>query len=361
MSEAMQTLPHKFSSKITSTPARYLLEMTSPTSIPSHSHLASPTLLPRSLLPLPSPGQRQPPPHRIMFAFTTPTALSVSNFHPSPRRTTSPRRAHHATPRMSTYRYSPTVDEFFARDVTRQYIAKACPTGEPPLQCIEGNTFDAPYESRTLKRQAQLRYRQLPTAVKVHNMYETRREALIACHGCSHEEARVLNNPMMATAMIVGQAESTRACSRYIRAAGKDEDVMVRSVENVYMKAVNPGGVFSTACTDGQAKYEAYLSQVRGKAAEFRSRQYSKAAKAGAAYAARKRATARTHICVYEDGLYNKYPKMAGSMRPSFGYYAPFVSRPSDGTQARVGGIAKDPGYVFAVEKLGKMLSSAKN
>lgn len=35
---------------------------------------------------------------------------------------------------------------------------------------IEGNTFDAPYESRTLKRQSQLRYRQMPTSVKVHNM-----------------------------------------------------------------------------------------------------------------------------------------------------------------------------------------------
>lgn len=165
----------------------------------------------------------------------------------------------------------------------------------------------------------------------------------------------------MASAMLVGKAESDRACNRYIQSSGPVEDMMCRSVENNYMKAVNPSGVFSTACTDGQARYEAYLMAVRGKATEYRAGQYSPAAKAGAAYAARKRATARNHVCVYEDGLYNKYPRMAGSIRPSFGYYAPFVTSPTDGTQARVGGIAKDPGYVDAVDKLSKMLARAKN
>ena len=39
-------------------------------------------------------------------------------------------------------------------------------------------------------------------------------------------------------------------------------------------------------------------------------------------------AIARNHICVYEDGLYSKYPRMAGSIRPVFGYYYPFVTSP---------------------------------
>lgn len=299
----MQTLPHDFISRS-----------------PDISRTCSKAPAP----PSPSPRPASPQPTATMSAFAAPTSVTVSTFTRAPAAASCARRSPRAPApaRMSaTYPYSPKVDEFFARDVTRQYIAKACPTGVPPIQCIEGSTFDAPYEARTLKRQAQLRFRQLPTAVKVHNMYETRREALIACHGCSHEESRVLGNPMLAAAMVLGKAESDRACSRYMRPSGKAEEVMVKSVENYYMKAVNPGGVFSTACTDGQAKYEAYLSQVRGKAAQFRSGQYSKAAKAGAAYAARKRATARNHICLYEDGLYNRYPMMAGSIRPSFGYY----------------------------------------
>jgi len=227
---------------------------------------------------------------------------------------------------MMAVPYSPVVDEFFAKDVRSQYIAKACPTGVPPLQCIEGTTAAEPYELRTLKRQSQLRYRQLPVSVRLHNMYETRKNAVIACHGCAHEEERVLANPMLANSMLLGQAESNRACNRYIQSSGPVEDMMCRSVENIYMKAVNGSGVFTTACTDGQARYEAYLCQVRGKSTEFRAGQYSAAAKAGAAFAARKLAIARNHICVYEDGLYSKYPRLAGSMRPAFGYYSTFKS-----------------------------------
>lgn len=40
---------------------------------------------------------------------------------------------------------------------------------------------------------------------------------------------------------------------------------------------------------------------------------------------------------------------------------APVVSSPSDGKPTPVGGVAKDPGYVFAVDKLGRMLSATKN
>lgn len=227
---------------------------------------------------------------------------------------------------MSLYPYSPTVDEFFAKHVTKQYIAKACPTGESPLQCIEGNTFAAPYHSRTHKRQSQLRLRQLPTAVKLHNMYETRKHALLACHGRSHEEQRVLSNPMLAAAMTLAQAESQRACSRYIESSSIAEHAMVRAVQNRYSKAVNASGVFSTACTDAQARYEAYLAQTRGKAVEFRAKQYSPAMKAGARFAARRRAIARQHVCSYEDGLYSKFPKVASAMRPAFGYYSKFVN-----------------------------------
>lgn len=106
---------------------------------------------------------------------------------------------------------------------------------------------------------------------------------------------------------------------------------MCRSVENIYMKAVNGSGVFTTACTDGQAKYEAYLCQQRGQATEFRAKQYPAVAKEGAKFAARAQAIARNHICVYEDNLYAEYPRLAGSMRPSFGYYTPFVSSPRQG------------------------------
>jgi hypothetical protein len=227
--------------------------------------------------------------------------------------------------------YDAAVDEYFALSARRQYISKACPSGEIGIQCIEGNTKDAPYEARTLIRQSQLRLRQLPVSVQVHNMYENRRAAIVACHGCSHEELQVIRSPKLAASMLLGQAEADRACNRYITSSGPAESMMVRAVENNYMKAVNGGGTFSTACTDGQAKYEAYLAQCRGKASQFRAVQYSSGAQAGAKFAARKRAITMNHICLYEENLFNKFPRMAGSMRPAFGYYQPIVPSPRSG------------------------------
>lgn len=205
-----------------------------------------------------------------------------------------------------------------ASSVHRQYISLACPTGEPPLQCIEGATADQPYALRTLKRQSELRYFQQPTSVKVHNFYEMRQAALSATHGCSHEEARVLAYPKMAAAYVLGQAEANKACSRYFEATTPTEIAMKRSVDNLYMKAVNPGGVFATACTDGQTKYEAYLMQVRGKSTEFRAKQYSAAQKAAMRFASTKQAlTQKGHDCSYEETIFCKYPIVAASMRPS--------------------------------------------
>lgn len=244
------------------------------------------------------------------------------------------RSARPASVRMSAEvaGYSRSVDEYYAQSVRKQYIAKACPSGVPSLQCIEGNTYDAPYESRTLKRQSELRYRQLPVAVQLRNMYETRKSAIIAAHNCSHEESQITSNPKLAASMLLGGAEADRACNRYIESSGPVEDMMCRSVENQYMQAVNGSGVFSTACTDGQAKYEAYLAQCRGKAAEFRAKQYSPAQKAGASFAARSRAVNQNHICLYENTkLFPNYPRLAGSMRPAFGYYQPFVQSPRSG------------------------------
>ncbi len=292
------------------------------------------------------------------MAFVTGAAVGASTWTPrsESKSELKPGASARFTMNVGSAKYSPFVDEFFAKDVTRQYIAKACPTGVPPVQCIEGTTFDEPWASKTLKRQSQLRYRQLPVSVRIHNMYETRKAALIACHGCSHEEDRVLKNPMMASAMLLGKAEADRACNRYIESSGPAEDMMCRSVENVYMKAVNGSGVFTTACTDGQAKYEAYLMKVRCGSTTFRAKQYSPAAKAGAAFAARKMAIARNHICVYEDGLYSKYPRMAGSIRPAFGYYQPFVTSP---VQTATNNGMLDPNQAAALAALGSIGKAA--
>lgn len=296
-----------------------------------------------------------------MTAFVTALALNRSALLPHGASTASssrplPSAAPARVTMVAPAGYSARVDEFFANDVRRQYIAKACPSGVATRQCIEGTTSSEPYDSRTLKRQSQLRFRQLPISVQVHNMYENRKNALIACHGCSHEEERVLSNPALAASMLLGQAEADKACSRYMVPNSEAEKSMVRSVENTYMKAVNPGGVFSTACTDGQAKYEAYLASVRGGSVAFRAKQYSPAEAAHAKFAARKRAVARTHVCNTEDKQYVDFPMVAGSMRPAFGYYQPFVQ---SFRQPEEGGGEKGMKADYLIATVRSMTSSA--
>nr|ATG31132.1 LR gamma6 [Griffithsia pacifica]5Y6P_gy Chain gy, LR_gamma6 [Griffithsia pacifica]5Y6P_gz Chain gz, LR_gamma6 [Griffithsia pacifica] len=229
--------------------------------------------------------------------------------------------------------FTPPVDEFMASSVQSQYIQKACPSGVPPIQCIEGVTSDQPYAARTLKRQTELRYHQLPVAVKLRKAYETRRAAVVATHGCSHEEGRVLSYPRMASAMLIGQAEASKACSRYFVPNGPAEKHMLQAVENRYMAAVNGSGVFSGACTDGQTRYEAYLMQLRGKSAEFRAKQYSTFEKESMKYAARKQALIQKgHDCNAEEVIFSNYPIVASAMRPTFGYYTPIVKNPGIGS-----------------------------
>lgn len=236
--------------------------------------------------------------------------------------------------------------------VQRQYIEKACPTGEPPLQCIEGVTSDQPYAARTLKRQSELRYFQQPQAVKSHNFFELRRAAIVAAHGCNHEEGRVVAYPKMAAAMLIGQAEADRACSRYFSPGTPAEKHMLRSVESQYMKAVNGSGVFGTACTDGQARYEAYLMQQRGLSAQFRAKQYPTAAKEAMKFAARKQAFAKkTHGCSYEENLFSKFPIVASAMRPTIGYYPPIVRKPAAGYSLGVGKKVFSEAALIAVKK----------
>lgn len=213
---------------------------------------------------------------------------------------------------------SPIVDEFMASSVHRQYIQKACPSGVPPIQCVEGTTADEPYALRTLKRQSQLRYRQLPTSVRIHNYYEMRKAAVTAAHGCSHEEDRALEYPTMAAAYVMGQAEASKACIRYFKPAPGAETHMTRSVEQSYKAAINRSGVFSTSCTDGQARYEAYLMAVRGGSTRFRAHQYSTPEKEGMKFAARKQALAHhAHNCSFEEKIFCDFPIVASAMRPS--------------------------------------------
>lgn len=291
-----------------------------------------------------------------MAAFIPHVTFARSSFLSSSPWTTSTRpKESITTPHMSLYPYSPQVDEYFAKSVMKKCIQKACPTGVAPIQCIEGTTFYEPYEARTLKRQSQLRYRQMSKGSKLKAMYINRQRAIIIANGCSHEESQIVNNPMMARALIMGKYESERACSRYITPKNKVDACLARSSFNYFGRMISGRGTFSTATTNGQAKYEAYLSSVRAGSVEFRKKQYSTAQKLAANYASIKAVMSRKTICLFKTSVYTPYPAYSASMiTPYTGFYIPFVPSPTGGKISTMPGVGMDPARLAALNAIAK-------
>ena len=100
------------------------------------------------------------------------------------------------------------ADEFFARSVTMQYKAFACPNGEYTTQCREGSVKQEAFEKRAMALSAQFRARQASPAAKARAIFENRRHAIIAAGGCDHEEKLFTRFPQLSAAYTHGQTEA---------------------------------------------------------------------------------------------------------------------------------------------------------
>jgi len=244
-------------------------------------------------------------------AFTSPVAPATCAL--PTRRSPAPAVA---APTMSV------VDDYMAASVIRQYKAAAVPGGVYTPQCTEGAVPGDAEAKRVYAITQAFRARQSTARAAAANRFETRRRGIIAAHGCSHEEGRVVAFPSMAANMVIGQAEALRACSRYQVPASKAEKYMADAVERQYAAIQCPTGEF-TVCTDGAAKGEADAARVAGGSTAFRARTLSTGAKAQGRFNAQAYATTQYgHGCGYEEALFAAYPAVAGAMRPSTGAYA---------------------------------------
>lgn len=243
--------------------------------------------------------------------FTTPAAAATCALPARPARAARP-----AAVTMGV------ADDYMAASVIRQYKAAAVPGGVYTPQCTEGSVPGDADAKRVYATTQAFRARQATPRAAAANRFETRRRALVAAHGCSHEESRVVAFPSMAANMVIGQAEALRACSRYQLPASTAEKYMAAAVERTYAAIQCPTGEF-TVCTDGAAKGEADAARVAGGSAAYRARTLSTGAKAQGRYNAAAYATAQYgHGCGYEEALFAAYPAVAGAMRPSTGAYA---------------------------------------
>lgn len=188
--------------------------------------------------------------------------------------------------------------------------------------CTEGTVKGAADAARVASLSATFRAGHRSVAQKYGDYTEARRQATIAAHGCSYEEALLGAYPRTAAAMLLGTAEATRACVRYASAASPAEAYMAASVDAAMKARAVAGGVYAPSCTDGSTGGEAEAKRVAAVAARFRSAHLPQTTRAAARYdAARAARVHYGHGCSYEEGLFDKYSAVAAAMRPSTARY----------------------------------------
>ncbi|KAA8495886.1 R-phycoerythrin gamma chain, chloroplastic [Porphyridium purpureum] len=208
------------------------------------------------------------------------------------------------------------ADEFFARSVTMQYKAFACPNGVYDIQCTEGTVKGAAYEKRAMAVSAAFRAKQASPAAKARALFENRRHAIIASHECQHEEDLFVRFPKLSAAYMMGKTEAMRTCSRYVVPDSLEEEYMAASVDRQMKERACPGGVYASSCVEGNAKGQAEQARVAALATAFRSAQKSASKTTAERYSSA--AYGRDHFahgCSYEESVFNTYPATAAAMR----------------------------------------------
>lgn len=210
-------------------------------------------------------------------------------------------------------------DAYMASCVTRQYKAVAgAPSGVYSVRCVEGSQPGHAESARVAALANDFRARQRAPLAQFADMYETRRRAAVAAHGCSYEEALTARFKATASAVVRGADEVVAACARYSTSADAAEGYMAKCVDKQSKMRAVVGGVYDLMCLDGTTGGMAEDKRVLAEAAKFRIGQLPDLAKAQWKYDVAKNArTYYGHGCTYEEKLFNKYPAVASSMRPS--------------------------------------------
>lgn len=209
------------------------------------------------------------------------------------------------------------ADTYMAGCVTKQYKETACSNGLFGVKCTEGTTRGMAEESRVMSLATDFRRGTRDMITKYGDVFESRKMAIVACHGCDYEEKLVLNYKRVASTMVTGQSEADGVCARYADSADPAEKYMTDCVDKQNkFRAVN-GGLYGVMCQDASVSGMAEFKRTIALAAKFRAGQLPKIVieqnKFNARMYGRERYAA---FCEYEEGLFNKYPSTAMAMRP---------------------------------------------
>lgn len=211
-----------------------------------------------------------------------------------------------------------TGDRYMAECIRKQYKQTAAPLGTYTTQCTEGVISGQAEEARNMALSSSFRMIQRTAAQKFGDFCETRRKAVIAAHGCTYEENLLSRFPVAARAYVTSGSEARGNCVRYAEGTSVQETYMASCVDKQMKFRAVPYGVYDVLCSDGNTKGVAEFKRVQAMSAVFRSKQMSPNFMLQAKY--NNAAYARDffgHGCSYEEDLFNKYPAVSASMRPS--------------------------------------------
>jgi len=210
------------------------------------------------------------------------------------------------------------ADEYMAKGINMVYKRTAAASGVYTTKCAESTTPGGAEFKRVFNRISAFKAAQKSPAAKATQKFQNRRKAIIAAHGCHHEEVQFCNNPMSASVYLAGRNEASGTCIRYATPSSAAEEYMARSVADQKRRPSAAGGVFrvSPYCTDGHAKGQAEQRRVAALAGEFRAVQQGPSATSAAAYkAATEALTVYGHgDCNAEEVIYRNYPATAMAM-----------------------------------------------
>lgn len=210
------------------------------------------------------------------------------------------------------------ADEYMAKGINMVYKRTAVASGVYTTKCAESTTPGGAEFKRVFNRISAFKAAQKSPAAKASQKFQNRRKAIIASHGCHHEEVQFCNNPMSASVYLAGRNEANGTCIRYATPSSAAEEYMARSIMDQKRRPSAAGGVFrvSQYCTDGHSKYQAEQRRVAALAGEFRAVQQGPSATTAAAYKAPTEAlTTYGHgDCNAEEVIYRNYPATAMAM-----------------------------------------------
>ncbi|PXF39950.1 R-phycoerythrin gamma chain, chloroplastic [Gracilariopsis chorda] len=217
--------------------------------------------------------------------------------------------------------YMQDADRYMAQCITMQYKMTAAPLGVYNVQCTEGTIRGQAEDARNLALSTSFRMKQRTVSQKFADYTETRRKALIGAHGCTYEEKLLAKFPISARAYVRSGAEAKSTCTRYANGATAAEKYMAACVDKQSMSRLVPTGVYGVTCNDGNTKQVAEYKRVQALAAKFRANQQPSLVKESIKFESAKYARDYFgHLCSYEESLFNSFPAVAASMRPSISY-----------------------------------------